>query len=68
MGGRSVLVLGAGLCAAPAVELLSRDLSREEGNQRTHVRVVSATPGEAEPTLALALALALARARARTLA
>ena len=62
-----MLVLGAGLCAAPAVELLSRDLAREGGNQRTHVRVVSATPGEAEPTLALALVLALALALALTL-
>ena len=41
VGGRSVLVLGAGLCAGPAVELLSRDAAAT-------VRVVSATPGEAE--------------------
>ena len=52
-GGRSVLVLGAGLCAGPAVEFLSRDTAAT-------VRVVSATPGEAE-----ALCTALGRPNVR---
>lgn len=39
--GRSMLVLGAGLCAGPAVEMLSRDPSAT-------VHVVSAVSGEAE--------------------
>ena len=39
--GRSLLVLGAGLCAGPAIEMLSR---REQDT----VHVVSALPGEAQ--------------------